>query len=92
LLPVLLEVAVKVAVVWPARIVTVAGRLTWFVAADRLTVRFPVGAVARVTVPVVAVPPVIVLGERLSEAIESSTTVKIVFAEDCGFVAYRLSE
>jgi hypothetical protein len=41
------------------------------VALERLTTKFPVGAVFNVTVPVVEQPPVTVLGERLSEEILS---------------------
>jgi hypothetical protein len=54
---------------------------------ERLTVRFPVGAEASVTVPVEVQPPVTVLGERLRETTDSVTTLRMALAEECELVA-----
>jgi hypothetical protein len=89
---VLAAVTVNVPVVEPAGTVTVAGMVTSFSEAERLTVRFAVGAESSVTVPVVVHPPVTVLGESVSDAIESSTTVTTAFADEYFVVAYRLKE
>jgi hypothetical protein len=83
----LVVVAVNVPVVEPAATVMVAGTVTSLVAAERLTVKVPVGAEVNVTVPVVVHPAVTVLGERLSETIASLSAVKIAFAEECAVVA-----
>ena len=78
---------VKVPVVDPAGTVIVAGIETSLSDEDKLTTRLPVGAELKVTVPVVEQPPVIVLGEKLSDEMESPTTVRIAFAFEYWSVA-----
>ena len=80
-------VAVNVAVAEPLGTVTVAGTFTKVDEDERDTVKLPVGALLSVTVPVVELPLATVLGEKLSDATGSSTTVKIALAEVRGFVA-----
>jgi hypothetical protein len=86
--PVLEVVAVNDAVFEPAETVTVAGTVASLREADKLTVKLPVGADVKVTVPVVEHPAVTVLGDKVNDERESSVTVRIAFAEEfCGLTA-----
>ena len=77
-------VIVKVAVVEPAGIVTLAGTATSpLLVAESVTFQPPAGAaVVRVTVPTEPSPPFTVEGERLRPAMESTRRVSVADAWD----------
>ena len=71
----------NVAVVLPAAIVIFDGILTWLSSVDSATVNPAAGALPEsVTVPVVAFPPVMVLGETLMLAAGGWTSSNAVFS------------
>jgi hypothetical protein len=79
-------------VVEPLATVTVAGTCTKAELDVRPTVKLPVGAVVKVTVPVAELPLATSEGEKLREAMGSSLTVRMAFADVRVLVAYRLNE
>jgi hypothetical protein len=83
-------VTVKVAVVAPARTVTLAGTVALVVLDERLMAEPPVGAGApRVTVPVDGLPPVTVVGETETPVKDDELIVRLAVAVTRPWLADR---
>ena len=78
----------KVAEVFPAGIVAVAGTEAEVKVLDNLTTKPPVGAwPPRVTVPLLGVPPATVVGFKVTEVSEGGLTAKVTVLETEPFLA-----